>query len=85
MFIKAISYLPATIYKNRQKFILLKKCPYPDVRFLISDTHHAAPDHYAYHIESRYTDLRRMDVVVDFGRDQFIVELKIWHGDKYKQ
>ena len=38
-----------------------------------------------YHIESQFTDLRRMDIVVDFGRDQFIVELKIWHGDKYKQ
>ena len=34
-----------------------------------------------YHIESRLTDLRRMDLVVDFGRDQFIVELKLWNGD----
>jgi hypothetical protein len=38
-----------------------------------------------YHIESQFTDLRRMDVIVDFGKDQFIVELKLWHGDKYKQ
>ena len=38
-----------------------------------------------YHIESEFTDLRRMDIVVDFGREQFIIELKIWHGDKYKQ
>ena len=38
-----------------------------------------------YHIESQFTDLRRMDIIVDFGQDQFIVELKIWHGDKYKQ
>ena len=34
-----------------------------------------------YHIESQFTDLRRMDVVVDFERDQFIVELKIWRGE----
>jgi hypothetical protein len=26
-----------------------------------------------------------MDVIVDFGKDQFIVELKLWHGEKYKQ
>ncbi|MCL2815019.1 MAG: AAA family ATPase, partial [Oscillospiraceae bacterium] len=37
-----------------------------------------------YHIESQFTDLRRMDIVVDFGRDQFIVELKIWRGEKYE-
>ena len=38
-----------------------------------------------YHIESQFTDLRRMDIVVDFGRDQFIVELKIWRGEKYEE
>ena len=37
-----------------------------------------------YHIESQFTDLRRMDIVVDFGCDQFIVELKIWRGEKYE-
>jgi len=36
-----------------------------------------------FHIESQFTDLRRMDVVVDVGRQQFIVELKIWHGEEY--
>ena len=36
-----------------------------------------------YHIESQFTDLRRMDIVVDFGREQFIIELKIWRGEKY--
>jgi hypothetical protein len=34
-----------------------------------------------YHIESQFTDLRRMDIVVDFGQDQFIVELKLWKGE----
>jgi len=35
-----------------------------------------------YHIESQFTDLRRMDIVVDFGCEQFIVELKVWRGEK---
>ncbi|MCL2058738.1 MAG: AAA-like domain-containing protein [Oscillospiraceae bacterium] len=34
-----------------------------------------------YHIESQYTDMRRMDIIVDFGREQFIVELKLWRGE----
>jgi hypothetical protein len=34
-----------------------------------------------YHIESQLSDLRRMDIVVDYGRDQFIIELKLWHGE----
>ncbi|MCL2158973.1 MAG: hypothetical protein FWH48_06155, partial [Oscillospiraceae bacterium] len=38
-----------------------------------------------YHIESQLTDLRRMDIVVDYGRDQFIIELKLWRGKQYKK
>ena len=38
-----------------------------------------------YHIESQLTDLRRMDIVVDFGREQFIIELKIWRGGQQEQ
>ena len=38
-----------------------------------------------YHIESQLTDLRRMDIVVDYGRDQFIIELKLWKGKQYNQ
>jgi len=34
-----------------------------------------------YHIESRLTDQRRMDLVVDYGLDQFIIELKLWYGE----
>jgi len=37
-----------------------------------------------YHIESQLIDLRRMDIVVDFGQQQFIIELKLWDG-KVKQ
>jgi hypothetical protein len=33
-----------------------------------------------YHIESAFTDSRRMDLVVNFGKDEFIIELKLWHG-----
>jgi len=37
-----------------------------------------------YHIESQLTDLRRMDIVVDFGRQQFILELKRWSGEAHQ-
>jgi hypothetical protein len=33
-----------------------------------------------YHIESQFTNLRRMDIVVDYGSQQFIIELKLWRG-----
>lgn len=35
-----------------------------------------------YHIESRTNSERRMDVVVDFGAEQYILELKRWYGNK---
>ena len=35
-----------------------------------------------YHIETHTRNLRRMDVVLDYGNEQFIIELKIWYGDK---
>jgi len=35
-----------------------------------------------YHIESETRDSKRMDVIIDFGTEQFIVELKIWHGEQ---
>ena len=34
-----------------------------------------------YYIESQFTDQRRMDIVVDFEKEQYIVELKIWRGE----
>ena len=34
-----------------------------------------------YHIESQFTDMRRMDIVVDFGHEQFIIEMKLWKGE----
>ena len=38
-----------------------------------------------YHLESESTDERRMDLVVSYGNERFIVELKIWKGDAYNQ
>jgi len=34
-----------------------------------------------YHIESQLTNLQRMDIVVDYARDEFIIELKLWRGE----
>jgi hypothetical protein len=39
--------------------------------------------HYA--VEPRTRSNRRMDVVVFYGRDKFIVELKIWRGEAYEE
>ncbi|MCL2159428.1 MAG: AAA-like domain-containing protein [Oscillospiraceae bacterium] len=39
----------------------------------------------SYHIESETRNQRRMDIVVDYGREQFIIELKIWRGEQYNQ
>ena len=38
-----------------------------------------------YYIEAETRDLRRTDVIVDYLGEQFIVELKIWHGDEYNE
>jgi len=43
-----------------------------------------------FHIESETRNLKRLDVIIDFGSEQFIVELKVWHGEQkheqaYKQ
>ncbi|MDR0641912.1 MAG: ATP-binding protein [Treponema sp.] len=34
-----------------------------------------------YYIESETTDAQRMDLVVTYGREEFIIELKIWRGE----
>lgn len=38
-----------------------------------------------YYVEPETRDSRRMDLVVTYGKEEFIVELKIWRGDKYEQ
>lgn len=36
-----------------------------------------------YYMEAQTRDGRRTDVIVDYRGEQFIVELKIWHGNEY--
>jgi hypothetical protein len=36
-----------------------------------------------YYIEAQTRDMRRTDVIVDYLGKQYIIELKIWHGDEY--
>ena len=38
-----------------------------------------------YYIEAQTRDSKRTDVVVDYLGEQFVVELKIWHGDEYNE
>lgn len=38
-----------------------------------------------YYVEPETRDNRRMDLVVTYRKQEFIVELKIWHGDKYEE
>lgn len=36
-----------------------------------------------YYIESRTRNMERTDVIVDYGGEQFVIELKIWRGNGY--
>lgn len=38
-----------------------------------------------YYVEAQTRDARRTDVVVDYAGEQFIVEMKIWHGNEYNE
>lgn len=38
-----------------------------------------------YYVESQTRDSRRIDVIVDYKGEQFIIELKLWYGDAYHQ
>lgn len=38
-----------------------------------------------YYLEAQTRDARRTDVIVDYLGEQFIVELKIWHGSEYNE
>jgi hypothetical protein len=35
------------------------------------------------YVEARTRNMKRTDIIVDYKGEQFIVELKIWKGDKY--
>lgn len=36
-----------------------------------------------YYIEAQTRDQRRTDVIVDYHGEQFILEMKLWHGEEY--
>ena len=38
-----------------------------------------------YYIEAQTRDAKRTDVIVDYLDEQYIVELKIWHGNEYNE
>lgn len=38
-----------------------------------------------YYIESRTRNMERTDVIIDYRGEQFIVKLKIWHGNAYHE
>ena len=38
-----------------------------------------------YYIEAQTRDLRRTDVIIDYLGQQYIIELKIWRGDRYNE
>ena len=37
-----------------------------------------------YYVEPRTRDDRRMDIIITYGSDEFVIELKIWRGEKYE-
>lgn len=36
-----------------------------------------------YYIESRTRELKRTDIIIDYCGEQYIIEMKIWHGSEY--
>ena len=38
-----------------------------------------------YYVEAQTRDARRTDVIVDYAGEQFVIELKIWHGSEYNE
>lgn len=38
-----------------------------------------------YYIEAQTRNLRRTDVIVDYHGEQYIIEMKIWHGNEYNK
>ena len=38
-----------------------------------------------FYVEAQTRDERRMDVVVDYNGERFVIEMKIWHGNSYNE
>lgn len=37
-----------------------------------------------YYVEPETRNSTRMDIVISYGGEEYIIELKIWHGQKYR-
>lgn len=38
-----------------------------------------------YYIEARTRDFQRTDIIVDYNGEQYIIEMKVWHGSEYNK
>lgn len=38
-----------------------------------------------YYVEAQTRDKKRTDVIVDYHGEQFIIEMKLWHGKEYHE
>lgn len=38
-----------------------------------------------YYIEAQTRDQKRTDVIIDYLGKQYIIELKLWHGERYNK
>lgn len=38
-----------------------------------------------YYVEPQTRDNKRMDLIVTYGKDEFVIELKLWRGEKYER
>lgn len=38
-----------------------------------------------FYVEAQTRDERRMDLVVDYNGERYVVEMKIWHGESYNE
>ena len=41
--------------------------------------------HGFFHIESQLMDKRRIDIIAEYKNEQFIIELKLWRGEAYRE
>jgi len=65
------------LYREREKEFLEDECRMLFLTYLRPLINGAG----FYHIESETRNARRTDVIVDYGAEQFVVELKRWYGE----
>jgi len=66
------------IYSNRDIEFLERECRLLFITYLKPFINGVG----FYHIESETRNSERTDVIVDYNNEQFIIELKIWHGEQ---